>query len=407
MIRQLIDTPLLLWWTAAAVLAQGLAILAAFLIARRYLASAAADVRYRLTLGTLLLVALSLPVTLFIADQALGVRLAGLAAAAAPSWPVSALTDRLRPPLPWLVIIWSAGALAILVHLAAGAWRLHRLIRAARPAPPHLCPSAEALAAAGLRVAPAVRESAIIPGPFVAGWGRGVLMIPAGLATRLTPREREAVLLHELVHLRRRDFAVNLLQRVVQAAYWFHPAAWLLGAELDRIREECCDEAVVRAVGRASDLARALVHLEEIRVGSGVLAMAGSGGHLSNRIQRLLAGVAPRQAQSAPAWCVMGLLAVASIQAAHAGGAWAAAVTSRSVPVVTIAAEDPAGHFTLEMAGGVVRGLRLEGVAVPRQRLLQSGRTVRLVDERGATTLDIEIQSPGAIRWSPRAPPSP
>ncbi|HTO73422.1 MAG TPA: hypothetical protein VMJ30_06370, partial [Gemmatimonadales bacterium] len=113
------------------------------------------------------------------------------------------------------------------------------------------------------------------------------------------------------------------------------------------------------------------------------------------------------QDNPAPAWCAMGVIALIASQAAQASAAWAAGITSRGVPIVTIAAEDPAGRFTLEMAGGVVRGLSLEGVAVPRQRLQQSGRSLRLLDERGGTALAIEINSPGAIRWSPRASPSP
>jgi beta-lactamase regulating signal transducer with metallopeptidase domain len=407
MIRLFTDIPALFWWSAAALLGQGLLILLAFLIARRSLSATTADVRYRLALGTLFLLAASLPATMMVAQQSLTRTLAGTLAPAASSWPILDLSARVGSSASWLLTLWAIGACLALCRLAIGAWHLRRLIRTSRPAPLEVHPSPQTVAQAGLRVPPAVRESSHITGPFVAGWGRGVLMIPAGLANRLSRVERDAVLLHELVHLRRRDFALNLLQRLLQALLWFEPAIWVVGAELDRIREECCDAAVIRALGRPAVLARALVRLEELRAGSAALALAGTGGQLTDRIERLLRAAPVGDGSPAPAYFALGLLAATGMLAAHHGGTWAGSQAGRSVPVVTIAAEDPAGHFTLEMAGGVVRAMSVGGAPIPRDQLRQSGRTLHLLDARGRSELDIEIRSPGGISWTSRAAQSP
>jgi beta-lactamase regulating signal transducer with metallopeptidase domain len=401
------ETPGLLGWSAAAMLGQGVLVLAAYLPARRTLRASSAGARYRLALAAFLILALLPPLSLLAAQLALHARLAAASPAAAPAWPSAAVAERVGVAFPWLFAVWLLGATIGLLRLAAGAWRLKRQIASANAARSELLPSPSILSRAGLRFAPRVLESAAVAGPFVAGWGTGVLVLPTEFAAALTAPERDVVVLHELMHLRRRDFIVNVVQRVLESLLWFQPAIWFIGADLTRIREECCDEAVIRAAGRPAILARALVRLEELRGGAASLAMAGTGGALTARINRLL--VSPPDGSSHPALWISGLALMLSAGGAGlgAGSGWVAAVTSRTVPVVTIAAEDPAGRFTLEMAGGIVRAVTIAGAPVPRARLVQSGRMLHLLDERGRPQLEIEIRSPAGIRWPPRSPGSP
>ncbi|MEO8031675.1 MAG: M56 family metallopeptidase [Gemmatimonadota bacterium] len=402
MIRQLHDTPALIWWCAAALIGQGLAVMMPFLLLRRLLTGAPAELRHRIALGTLLVVTLAFPITLIVGLQQLTPWLAtGIPSAAAGSRTIN-IFDNIAVFLPWLPALWLTGTLIGLARIGLGAWRLRALIRATSPAPLDLHPSPLTIARAGLDSAPRVLVSHRIAGPFVAGLRHEVLVLPAGLERALSPSEREAVILHELMHLRRHDYALNLAQHLIQAVFWFQPAVWLLGAELDQVREECCDDAVIRAVGRPAALARALVRLEELQAGTRILALAGAGGSLATRVQRLVAHGASGSTAPVPAWSALAILTLVGVGAAGIGGAWAAALTSRGVPVVTIFARDPAGPFTLEMAGGVLRGMHVAGASVASDRLAQHGRTVRLVDPRGRTQLDIEIVSPAGIRWTPR-----
>jgi bla regulator protein BlaR1 len=112
-----------------------------------------------------------------------------------------------------------------------------------------------------------VRESARIAVPMVVGTIKPVLLLPIGLATNLSMREIEAVLAHELAHVKRHDYAVNLLQSVMEVLYFFHPAIWWLSARVREEREHCCDDLAVEACGGdGRTLAQALARVEELRL---------------------------------------------------------------------------------------------------------------------------------------------
>jgi beta-lactamase regulating signal transducer with metallopeptidase domain/uncharacterized coiled-coil protein SlyX len=112
-----------------------------------------------------------------------------------------------------------------------------------------------------------VHESARIAVPMVVGMLKPVLLLPIGLATSLSAREIEAILAHELAHVKRNDYAVNLLQSVMEVLYFFHPALWWLSARVREEREHCCDDLAVQACGGDGRiLAQALARVEELRL---------------------------------------------------------------------------------------------------------------------------------------------
>ncbi|GAB4026165.1 M56 family metallopeptidase [Spirosoma koreense] len=146
-----------------------------------------------------------------------------------------------------------------------------------------------------IRAVVEVRESARIAVPMVVGVLKPMLLLPISLATHLTIREIEAVLAHELAHVKRQDYAVNLLQSVVEVLYFFHPALWWLSARVREEREHCCDDLAVQVCGGDGYiLAQALARVEELRlVQNGptpVLAMAFASKrqHLLHRVRRML-----------------------------------------------------------------------------------------------------------------------
>ncbi|MVM32172.1 M48 family metalloprotease [Spirosoma sp. HMF4905] len=140
-----------------------------------------------------------------------------------------------------------------------------------------------------------VRESARITVPMVVGVLKPVLLLPIGLATSLSMREIEAVLAHELAHIKRHDYAVNLLQSVVEVLYFFHPALWWLSARVREEREHCCDDLAVQVCGgNGRILAQALARVEELRLmnldqtPALAMAFASKRQHLLHRVRRVL-----------------------------------------------------------------------------------------------------------------------
>lgn len=140
-----------------------------------------------------------------------------------------------------------------------------------------------------------VRESARIVVPMVVGVLKPVLLLPMGLVTKLTTRELEAVLAHELAHIKRHDYGVNLLQSLVEVFYFFHPALWWLSARVREEREHCCDDLAVQACGgNGRILAQALARVEELRLTPSrsmptlAIALTTNRPQLLHRVQRIL-----------------------------------------------------------------------------------------------------------------------
>src|ERR1017187_9214042 len=92
-------------------------------------------------------------------------------------------------------------------------------------------------------------ESCLAEVPVVMGYLRPVILMPVGLMTGLPAEQIEAILLHELAHIRRHDYLVNLLQIVVEGLVFYHPAVWWISSVMRAERENCCDDLVVATQG--------------------------------------------------------------------------------------------------------------------------------------------------------------
>jgi uncharacterized protein (TIGR03435 family) len=114
--------------------------------------------------------------------------------------------------------------------------------------------------------------------PGVVGVWRPVLLLPAGIEQRLTPRQLEAVLAHELCHVRRRDNLTSAIHMVVEAAFWFHPLVWFIGARLVDERERACDEYVLRVCGEPRIYAESILNVCKLYVESPIACVSGVSG---------------------------------------------------------------------------------------------------------------------------------
>lgn len=237
----------------------------------------------------------------------LGPVLAALPAGFPKAGPGSAMA----PFLPWVVRIWALGASLLALRLAGGWLWLQRLKARMAPLEEDWERRLRELARRmGLRRAFRAGVSDRIRTPLVIGWIRPVLLVPAGLFTGLDPLALEALLAHEVAHLRRHDVLFNWMQCAVEVLLFYHPAVWWLSKRVRLERECCCDDAAVALSGDPLRYAETLDRLDDLLDLSP--AQAATGGQLMFRITRLLSPkpAAPRAPLALP---LLALLAAGAL----------------------------------------------------------------------------------------------
>src|SRR5499433_1180063 len=190
---------------------------------------------------------------------------------------------------PLMVQIWLAGVLFFTLRTAGGLLYLERLRRAASVsvAPALLAKCRELQARLGLNRVVRFCECLWLDAPAVIGWFRPVVLLPVRALTGLMEDQIEAVIAHELAHIRRFDAFINLFQVTAESLLFFHPAVWWLNKRVRSERENCCDDIAVAACGNHLDYARALTTMEEWRA-SPAFSLAANGSPLAARISRIL-----------------------------------------------------------------------------------------------------------------------
>jgi beta-lactamase regulating signal transducer with metallopeptidase domain/HEAT repeat protein len=234
-------------------------------------------------------------------DDARTTRLRGNTAASLVGTRLRFDMDRL---LPWLVAFWLFGVVVLSLRVIGGYVRARRLVRLGTAAVATEIAAAAARIAHRLRVTSTVRvlESVRAQVPMVIGLLRPVVLMPASLLTGLTMQQIEAILAHELAHVRRYDYAINLVQTVIETFFFYHPAMWWLSRRLRDEREQACDElAVAQCGGDPIFYSRVLLTVEEWRRERIAFAPAATGGSLSLRIRKLI-GEDDRKLDVGPRW---------------------------------------------------------------------------------------------------------
>lgn len=331
-----------LGWTLFHFLWEGAAI--ALLLAMVLAATRSPRVRYTAACAALLAMLAAFGITLAVklpADFSTGARVHVPAGPLPPRPEVSDAVPASAPGMPlyrWAVPLWLAGVVALALHRLAGlagAWRLRRtgVLPAPAPWPDRMIRLAARL---GLRRRVLLLESCLTDVPVAVGWLRPTILLPLGLAACLPAEQVEFILIHELAHIARRDYLMNLLQSMVEALLFYHPAVWWVSAVMRAEREHCCDDIVVALAGDAPGYAAALVKLEQRRAPEPMLAA--TGGSLTRRVRRLL-----RQPSSAPSLAAP-LAAVLAL--AIAGFAVASQMQTTQPPAVVLP-RPPAPELTL------------------------------------------------------------
>ena len=192
--------------------------------------------------------------------------------------------------LACIVLAWLAGAAVLWIRLAGG-WVVAARMRSmlVRRAPREWQETLRNLGAR-IRLSRSVPLllSALVQVPTVVGWLRPVVLVPVGALGGLPAEYLEALLVHELAHIRRHDLLVNMLQSVAEGLLFYHPAVWWISGHIRAERELCCDEVAVAVSGDALTYAHALAHLESCRPAHLHASLAANGGSLADRIARLL-----------------------------------------------------------------------------------------------------------------------
>ena len=363
-----------LGWTLVHFLWQGILIAALYAAARKWIAnSPRPNTQYILACAALAAMMAAPPVTWGLmspSDTAavsthLTDRVPFAASAAATTLPVSiGGTDsgvQAAHFLPWVVAIWLVGAIVLWVRLIGG-WVVAARIRSTlvRPAPPEWQQRLNRLRArVGVSRPVTLLISALVQAPAVVGWLRPVVLVPIGALAGLPSEQVEALLIHELAHILRHDYLVNILQSITEALLFYHPAVWWVSGHIRAERELCCDDIAVSLSGDAFTYALALAEIESSRPAHLNAAMAANGGSLAGRIARLLGQSRP-VSRTLPGPAVM-VSAILLVMAAY--GMFAQSADSPRFEVASIKLETSAvpRHIVRPLPGG---GLHTENASV-------------------------------------------
>lgn len=202
---------------------------------------------------------------------------------------VKLITDRYSNIIS---IIWLAGIIILSMRLAGNFWFLKKLrTTSITPLPEEWIKRVERLAL-GLQIGRKVRiaESVRAMVPMVIGHLKPLILLPAGMATGLSPAELEPILLHELAHIRRNDFIINVIQSIIDILLFFNPFARHITSQVRVERENACDDIAVEKCNTRQSYAKALLLIHEFRFGQPEVAMAITGSNnLFHRIKRIVA----------------------------------------------------------------------------------------------------------------------
>ena len=336
-----------LGWTLVHFCWQAAAIALVYWLTDAVLRKARSQTRYVLALGTMLMMLISALATFAYEETrgdaalssspdafsspamaAIGSSLSGLKTAGTTTPPVLLPLSRF---MPWLDVAWLLGVACLSTRTIGGWWLIHRLRRSmVLKAPEAVYANFVCLCERlGITRQVSLYISHHIQGPLTIGVVRSVVIVPASALMALSPEQLEAVLAHELAHVRRADYLWNLIQTMVETLLFFHPAVWWLGHRLREQRELCCDDVAVESCADPLVYATALLRLEERRSHRLNLAMALDGHRpwsgLSARIARILGETSgkkgPRELVPVPlaAICALFLLVLLPMPQLFAG----------------------------------------------------------------------------------------
>ncbi|WP_254504626.1 M56 family metallopeptidase, partial [Duganella vulcania] len=247
----------------------------------------------------------------------------GAAAAVVPALfgedTLSTFETVLRRQLPWVVGLWLAGAALMSLRLALGLQWVAERTSAGAYTVNHYWQRRLSELARRFDIERHVRLGVadLLDSPITAGCWRPIVLVPAALVGGMPPDLLEALLAHELAHIKRHDYLVNLIQSAIEIVLFYHPSVWALSRRIRIEREQIADDLAVDMLGQPQRLAQALSELDRFQFDTTQLAHAAHGGNLMSRIKRLL-----RPDVEPVSWKMalplMGLFAAGAVFYAHA-----------------------------------------------------------------------------------------
>ncbi|ADV82193.1 M56 family metallopeptidase [Terriglobus saanensis] len=263
--------------------------------------------------------------------------------------------DRL---LPWVDGVWLAGVLLLALRAVGGWWQLEHLRRRAEALVPTEVEASFLRISQQLRMGRkvALRLSDELISPMAMGVWRATVILPVSAVMQLEPAQLEAVLAHELAHIRRWDYLCNLLQTTVECLLFFHPAVWWVSRRTRDLREVCCDEVAARTCESPVVYAEALLQLEEQRTERLQLAMAleGHRGTLLIRVRQILGEgmIMERRTTSGTRVAIIGAVVLALLLGSKAANGLK--VIHRSVSSAVVAQQDVSSVTSVRVSAPAV-----------------------------------------------------
>ena len=223
--------------------------------------------------------------------------------------------------LPYVVATWLLGVVLLLVRLTGGWCQVQRVKREMlRNSDGGWQETVDRLSRRlKLRSVVRIVESAAASVPTVIGWIRPIILMPAAAACGLSPQQLEVVIAHELAHIRRHDYLVNLLQSVMETLLFYHPGVWWVSGRMREEREYCCDDMAVAVCGDPIRYARVLTDLETLRGTTLHLGLSSTGGSLMNRVTRLV-GLSAARPRRGSLWILTAFAMTAAAGVASVAG---------------------------------------------------------------------------------------
>jgi beta-lactamase regulating signal transducer with metallopeptidase domain len=224
------------------------------------------------------------------------------------------LTGTIEPALPYCVLGWILGVGGLSLWYLGGWRQLQKLRRIGTKTVSDAIKekTLEIAKRMGIRRAVCIVESVLVQTPTVIGWLKPIILLPASALTGLSEVQLKALIAHELAHIKRYDYMVNIVQTIIEILGFYHPAVWWMSRQIRLERENCCDDMAVALVHDRKEYAKALFSMEEIRSLQLNLAVAASGGQLESRIGRLIGKISTQHEK--PGWIpiavIYGLIAV-------------------------------------------------------------------------------------------------
>lgn len=228
------------------------------------------------------------------------------------------------PLMPIVVGLWLIGIVFFSVRLLGGIWTIHLYkTRKISIAEAHWQTKFDELCK-HLKIRQKVRflQSKKVEMPMVIGWLKPVVLVPASAFLQISPKELETILIHELIHIKRRDYLVNFLQSLVEILFFYHPFVWWISAKIRAEREFAVDEFLSQIFETERIIyAKALASLEENRlIPTTNLVMAANGGNLMKRIENILNGNRKINSRNVSIWSAV--FAVTFVLGVTAGFYW-------------------------------------------------------------------------------------